>query len=651
MNILQKKWTSFIFVCFFFFALWGDAFAALQEIARLKEFSGEVMIKNAGTWSQPEKDLQLYSGAKIVTKQGTAMVLFNDGATMHVDVFSSIRAMDQMKKFTSVSDEPVRLRSIRIMMGRTKYEEQPAKGRKTQIELPTAVAALRGTGGWFGTDETGESLGKLYEGAMDTFGEFKEIVPKIMNLARAVNSPTWQASMTSSRASDNEALNIQEIQVELNTFIANTDPAIKASVQQTLSQIAAVLTGLETKQEKLQQAQQVKQNSENQIKNATDDTPQEVIEANTLSAQAVDTYAAATKESINADIVLILETLKGDTDGMATARQAKAQNDRALVVAGKATQTAGKAADLASTATNEIQRSTALAVAKSAANTLEAAASTIKTSNASVWLMARDDEAGKDKTENLSSMDSQSFATAEKTVLMADKAIEAAKTASTEQDAVLAQTLATSVEQSSKATQNALQVSTLAAQAVTEQNSEKATSLTQIAESAAQSVEAVSAAVDAIDQAFENKDIDSVKASGDILNKAVQNTQEKTQATIDSETADEEAEDEEAEDEEAVDEEAVDEEAVDEEAVDEEAVDNTPTDSTTAEPESIESEDSVSQTEADNISPVETQVSNQTESTLPEPETNPETFVPETVVPEIFIPETFVDDAEPASPI
>ncbi|MCP3875550.1 MAG: hypothetical protein GY699_20645 [Desulfobacteraceae bacterium] len=529
MKILQTKWKNIIFVCFFFFTFCGYAFASPHPIASLKEFSGEVMIKNVGKWIQPEKDLPLYSGAKIVTKQGTATVLFNDGATMHVDVFSSIRAIEQIEKITSVSDEPARLRRIRIMMGRSKYEEQPANGRKTKIELPTAVAALRGTGGWFGADETGESVGKLYEGNMETFGEFKELAPKIMNLARAENSPTWKASTTSFSASDNKVLNIQEIQAELNTFLANTDPVIKASIQKTLSQISAVLTNLENKQEKLQQAQQVKHNSETQIKNATQNTPKEVIEANKLSGQAVDTYAAAIEESINADIVLILETLKGDTVAIATARQAKTQNDRALGVANKAVQTAGMAADLASTTTNDIQRSTALAVVKSAANNLEAVVNTITTSNAGAWLVARDDETGKDKIENLSRMDSKSLAIVEKSVLLADKALAEVKIATTEQDAILAQTLAVSAEQLSETTQNVLLISTLAAQAVKEQNSEKIASLTQTAEALAQSIENLDVAVDAIDNAFESQDSDDIKDSTDSLNEAVQEIQEEIQ--------------------------------------------------------------------------------------------------------------------------
>jgi len=569
MKIFTYKWKLLVFAFFFLFVFSGYAFAALKGIAVLKEFTGEVMIKNAGSWTRPEKDLRLYSGAKIVTKQGTAQVVFDDGATMYVDVFSSIRTMDQMRDLIPGSGKQVRLRSIRIMLGRTKYQEQPAKGRKTQIELPTAVAALRGTGGWFGADETGESLGKLYEGVMDTSGIFKEIIPKILNLARALNSSTWQASIGVSGAADNDVLNVQEVQAELNTFIKNTDPAIQESVKQTLSQVTNVLADLETKQAKVQQAQQIKQNSENQIKKATDETPEGVVEANSISARAADIYIAATKDSINSDIVLILETLKGDAEGMATARQAKAQNDRALEIADNATQLAGNAAAMASIAVSDIQRNTAIAVARAASNTLEAAASTIKTSNASAWLMARDDQTGTDKAENLGSLAAKSLATAEKSVLLAGKAMAAVKAATTKDDAILAQTLASAAEKSSEAVQNALQVSNLAARAITEQNLEKAASLTQTAESAAQLVESVDSAVDAIDNAFDNKDISGVNDASDTLDEAVQETQDETQETIETAAEEDKAEEDKVEEDKA-EEDKVEEDKAEEDKADEE---------------------------------------------------------------------------------
>ncbi|MBA3012164.1 MAG: FecR domain-containing protein [Proteobacteria bacterium] len=535
MKFPSKNMPVFIFLFSFLFFHCGDVFASNTEMATLKEFSGEVMIKNAEKWISPEKDLKLYSGTKIVTRQGTALVVFKDGATMNVDPFSSIRAMDQMKEGTSGSETPDRLRSIRIMLGRTKYEEQPVKGRSTQIELPTAVAALRGTGGWFGADETGDSLGKLYEGDMETFGPFKEMVPKILSFAQALSSATWQASVTSSGASSDALLNIREIQAEMNTFVQNTDPAIQASVQQTLSQVQTVLSDLETKQAGVQQAQEIKQRSESETQKETPATAQEVKDTNRISVQAANAYISAAKESMNTDIVLILETLKGDKMGMAIARQAKANIDQALGLAGNATQLAGQAADLANTATSDDQRKTALAVVNAASSTVEAAGNAIKATNSGAQLMARDDEAGAVKTETLSNVAARSLGTAAKSVRVAAKAITAGKSASTPQAAALAQTLAAAAQRSSKAVAAALQVSNLAARAITQQNTEKADSLIQTSNTAARSVETMDSAMDAIQNAFDNNDTNKVNDSSNTINQGAQKTQETTQPVIDAE--------------------------------------------------------------------------------------------------------------------
>ena len=417
------------------------------------------MIKNAGAWTPPEKELRLYSGAKIVTRQGTAMVLFDDGATMQVDAFSSIRAMDQMQKKSAGDGQAVLTRSIRIMLGRTKYEEQPLQGRKTRIELPTAVAALRGTGGWFGAAETGESLGSLYEGNMDTSGQFQELIPRILELAQALSSPTWQASMASVAASDDAVLNVRDIQSEVNTFLSNSDAAVTQSVQSTLLRVSSVLNGIETKYAGIEQARQIKQTATSRLENVTDTMPPAVINANTVSAQVTDAFIDATEESLKTDIILILETLKGDPAGMATARQAKEQNDRALDIAQNAVIVAGDAAAFAATATSDTQRNTAMTIARASSNTVDLAMSTISISSASVWLAARDDIDGSAHAETLMGQAGETLETTDNTVKTLNEALENSKASTTEAEAEVAQTLARTGEADSETTKAAVETS------------------------------------------------------------------------------------------------------------------------------------------------------------------------------------------------
>lgn len=459
MKKIKARWNPVYFVLIIFLIFPEILWAFPRPIATLQNFIGEVMIKNAGSWTPPTKGLRLYSGAKIVTRQGSAIVLFDDGATMQVDAFSSIRAMDQIPPSTTASGQKVTLRSIRVMLGRTKYQEQPSSIRKTRIEMPTAVAALRGTGGWFGADDQGDSMGSLYEGAMDTFGEFAEIIPGILNLAQALASPTWQTSVASSSASRDVVLNVQDIQAELNTFINNIDPDIQNSVQDTLGVIQTVLEDIQDKYAKVAQAQQILQASASQGEIATVDTPSEVLEVNTISGQMADMFIAATRESFSADIILILETLKGDSQGLDMARQAKEQNDRALAVADDALQIAGRTAAFVGTQTTQTQREAAVAVIQTASSSLGVAMDTIAISSASVWLAARDDMSGSEQASLLMNEVDQTLEDAGTAIQTADDALTDSGAATTEAQAQSALNLANSAQDAAQTAQITVQES------------------------------------------------------------------------------------------------------------------------------------------------------------------------------------------------
>ena len=541
MQINRKKFTIMMIVVSLIFLFASSGFAAPQGIATLKDFAGETMIKNAGKWTPAQKDLRLYSGAKIVTREGNALVVFDDGATMFVDPFSSIRVIDKLKQVTPGSDKKTRLRSIRIMLGRSKYHEQPTADRKTRIELPTAVAALRGTGGWFGADEKGESAGKLYEGNMDTSGIFQEVIPLILELAQAMQSETFQASMASSSNPGDNTANINETKAELQAFIKNSDPEIKETVKTTLEKVETVLTALAVKQEKIEKAQQTKEKSEKAEKAATDDT---VKETNKLAAEAADTLIKANKESVNSDIVLILETLQNDEEGIKAAQKASEQNDIALALADKANETAEKAADLVAVAKTAEQRETALASAKAATYTTAAAAKAIETNNSGTLLAAKDDTEGTKDAGELSSKVEKILATAEKSVELADKAVEASAEAETPEQIALAKSISDAAEDSSKAAQDAVKVSSLAAEAIVEQDQEKAEALTQTADEAAKSVEKVDEAVEEVNEVLEdeNATADDVEAAAEEVEEAAEETEDTTGETIEQEEAEQKEE-------------------------------------------------------------------------------------------------------------
>ncbi|MBF0235083.1 MAG: FecR domain-containing protein [Desulfamplus sp.] len=522
MENVIKKWKMLFFVFCFIQLYSANLLAANSGIATLKEFSGEVMIKNAEKWTKPEKELRIYSGSKIVTKQGSASILFDDGATMNVDPFSSIRTIEQMGESTSESNKDVRLRNIRIMLGRTKYDEQHTKERETKVELPMAVAALRGTGGFFGANETGESQGQLYDGTMETSGTFNEQLPETLDLTQALNSPTWLASISSAAAPDDVVSNIKEIQSELKSFAKNADPDIAESVSQTLSTIDNVLLDIEKKVEQIKQLEQTNKNSNTSTQNTVKD----------VSDQVSAIYAAAIKESMSGSVLLVLATLKGDTEGIATATKLNEQNDKVLAIAEKAVQTIQNASDASNSENSKQKEAVIASVVQTALNTVKASESSIKSSSDALVLGAKGDTIGAAQAEKLSETSSNTLKTAEKALQTADKAIEAVVKATSDQDIANAQTIASSAEKTSEVVKDAIEVTTLATQAISEQNQEQAAILTKAADTASQSVTVVESAMEKVNDAFEKNDVESMKNASDILDNSVKDSKEKTETII-----------------------------------------------------------------------------------------------------------------------
>jgi hypothetical protein len=461
-RLLEKglsRCVCWLAVCGFFLIFQGTA-GAVGSFATLKEFSGEVMIKNAEEWVAPEPGMSLYSGAKIVTKEGSALVQFKDGATMTVDPFSSIRAIDQIQATETAASDQMRIRKIRVMLGRTKYEEQPLADRQTRIEMPMAVAALRGTGGYFGADEGGTSQGELYEGNMETSGIFQELVPQILALENALNSPTWTASLNSADQADNPLSNVQEIQAEIRTFSANLDPQVQAQVMQTLAVITPILQGIQQKIEKAQKAEAQKAAAQ---KTGSEDTRAQVKAISEKTSQTADTFVKTTQESTKADISLVLATIKGDQAGIALAQAAKDQNDRAVDLAGQAVDTAATAVELAGKATTDKQLAAAASVANTAGNTVDALAETVKTTNTSAMMVARDNQEGAAKMQGLAGTTESTLAAAEKSTQSSQNAIVLAQNEDTADAAVQA---ARTAEDASSVVKDVAQSQSEAAQAV-----------------------------------------------------------------------------------------------------------------------------------------------------------------------------------------
>ena len=67
------------------FVLAPPLYAEEKPVAVLAEISGTILINSHGSWGvKPEVNLPLYSGDRVVTRVGTAKVLFSDGAVLDI---------------------------------------------------------------------------------------------------------------------------------------------------------------------------------------------------------------------------------------------------------------------------------------------------------------------------------------------------------------------------------------------------------------------------------------------------------------------------------------------------------------------------------------------------------------------------------------
>lgn len=196
------------------FSLPCAADAQTKGIAALVEFKGDIIVKNNGKWGIGlVKGIALYNGDKVVTRQGTALVVFHDGSELKIEPNSNVRIVERSVKKGFIFKDEVRQRRVRVLLGKTGYKENHSKSRETRMEAPTAVAALRGTEISFGVDDKGTAYGVILNGDWRTIGDViageapdlpSEIADRtpVQMSAVGASEAARQASVAASRASE-----------------------------------------------------------------------------------------------------------------------------------------------------------------------------------------------------------------------------------------------------------------------------------------------------------------------------------------------------------------------------------------------------------------------------------------------------------------
>ncbi|MEW6666388.1 MAG: FecR domain-containing protein [Thermodesulfobacteriota bacterium] len=175
----------------------SPAFASDQPVAHLTDFTGIVVIQSQGNWGvKPEKGFPLYSNDKVVTRIGTALVTFKDGATVEIKTNSNL-LIEEQEQAGSVT------RNLRLLLGKLLFKTGVGSKTQTKLQTPTAVCGLRGTAGVLSIGVDGQAYIQFTQGGSSyTVGEFISGVAKDVPQELADMNPAQRAAFVAAAAAD-----------------------------------------------------------------------------------------------------------------------------------------------------------------------------------------------------------------------------------------------------------------------------------------------------------------------------------------------------------------------------------------------------------------------------------------------------------------
>jgi hypothetical protein len=192
-----------LFLVSIIFLLPLPALSQEKPIAKLAEFSGTVLIKSRGSWGvKAVKGLPLYSMDKLVTRIGTATIVFNDGGTVNIKNNSNLM-INEMETKEGLTTKVVR--HIMLFLGRLNFKTGKS-AVETRFETTRAVIGIRGTAGILSIGADGKTYIYFSEGgAKYILGEFIRGIAKPVRVALADKNPIQRATFVAKAAIDQVA--------------------------------------------------------------------------------------------------------------------------------------------------------------------------------------------------------------------------------------------------------------------------------------------------------------------------------------------------------------------------------------------------------------------------------------------------------------
>ena len=246
MNLKFRVLTVFWVLFMGFFLLSSHSYA-VEHIAKITGFKGEVIILSGKQFIDANVGQPLMHGDRIQTKEGSAEITFNDGAVMKIRKFTSTMIQErEVEKGFWVFKTKRLVRRVSVFVGSMWFKSGVSK-RKNYIQTPTAVCGIRGT-----TIETVFDLVRLYvqdvEGTSDLEGAAAK-VPNAMAIFQQMNpslvankSPAYK-SLADAKAANDSTQALKSTAIALQALIDN--PNIPEDEKEVLEAARdAILTGL-----------------------------------------------------------------------------------------------------------------------------------------------------------------------------------------------------------------------------------------------------------------------------------------------------------------------------------------------------------------------------------------------------------------------
>jgi len=162
-------------------------------VAKIVAMEGEVILQSGADITPAKVNMAVKDGDFVLTKQGTAQVVFRDGAELKVFPFSNAQILERQEKTGLLGRTTQLSRRITSFVGKMWFKSGSSVKRNF-LQTPTAVCGLRGSDADFGYNPaTLSTMLNMYSGQASVVGNVVRGFFDNPGISAAVKSQVYQA--------------------------------------------------------------------------------------------------------------------------------------------------------------------------------------------------------------------------------------------------------------------------------------------------------------------------------------------------------------------------------------------------------------------------------------------------------------------------